>query len=183
MAQARVVGGGAQMPLVADERVHAVDSHELLGEGVRDAVVVRFAPGMPLTTSLSLIRPKRLWTRSPATPHQLARSALTVVGWLITAGVHSTVWILARSAALTSRARWKSSSSFQDGYAPCRWSQIALCSRANRSCIMARPSQKPGMCEGSREGSEGIGDCSSSHRCSLPSSPVRIRRCAVSFVP
>jgi hypothetical protein len=53
--------------------------------------------------------------RSPATPNQLARSAYTVVGWLMTAGVHSAVWILAISAATTSRARWNSSSSSQCG--------------------------------------------------------------------
>ena len=41
------------------------------------------------------------------------RIAILVLGWLITAGVHSTVWIFAISAALTSRARWKTSSSDQ----------------------------------------------------------------------
>jgi hypothetical protein len=35
---------------------------------------------MPLITSELLIRPKRLCARSPASPHQLVRSAVTVVG-------------------------------------------------------------------------------------------------------
>ena len=73
-------------------------------------------PGMPLITSLSLRRPKRSCSRSPARPHQFARMPIYVVGWLITAGVHSTVWILAISAALISRARSKRSSSDHDGY-------------------------------------------------------------------
>jgi hypothetical protein len=65
--------------------------------------------------SLELTRPNTFLNRSPARPNQLARIPVTVVGWLITAGVHSTVWIFAISAATISRARWKISSSFQDG--------------------------------------------------------------------
>ena len=43
--------------------------------------------------------------RRPAQqPHQVALIALTVVGWPMIAGVHSTVWILAISAELISRA-------------------------------------------------------------------------------
>lgn len=61
---------------------------------------------MPLMTSLLPIRPNTRFTRSPARPHQFARMANFVVGWLMTAGVHSTVWILAISATLISRARW-----------------------------------------------------------------------------
>ena len=113
---------------------------------------------MPLITSLLLIRPNRLWTRSPARPHQLVRRASTVVGWLMTAGVHSTVWILAIRAALTSRARSNRSSSVKAGYFDFRWSQMALCSRVNRVWSMARPSQKPGTRAGSTSGSVGIGD-------------------------
>ena len=41
---------------------------------------------MPLMTSLLLMRPNRLWIRSPARPHQLVRRASMVVGWLMTAG-------------------------------------------------------------------------------------------------
>ena len=61
---------------------------------------------MPLMTSLALTRPNIRCTRSPARPHQLARIATLVVGWLMTAVVHSTVWIFAMRAVLTSRARW-----------------------------------------------------------------------------
>ena len=49
-------------------------------------------------------RPKVLSKRSPKRPNQFARSARTVVGWAMIAGVQSTVWILAMSAALTRRA-------------------------------------------------------------------------------
>ena len=104
---------------------------------------------MPLTTSLPLIRPKSLWTRSPASPNQLARSASLVVGWLMMAGVHSTVWILASSAEFTSRARWNSSSSLQPGYSWRSRSQIALCSSVNSVMSIARPAQKPGTFDGS----------------------------------
>ena len=60
---------------------------------------------MPLSTSLPPIRPKRLVTRSPTRPHQFAFMPSFVVGWAMIAGVHSTVWIFAISAAFTSRAR------------------------------------------------------------------------------
>jgi hypothetical protein len=59
---------------------------------------------MPLSTSPRPMRPNRRVTRSPTTPHQLAFIASFVVGCAMIAGVHSTVWILARSAELTSRA-------------------------------------------------------------------------------
>ena len=36
---------------------------------------------------------------SPSSPYQFVRSARTVVGWAMIAGVQSTVWILAISAA------------------------------------------------------------------------------------
>ena len=70
---------------------------------------------MPLTTSLPVSRPKTRLRCSPCRPNQFARKASVVVGWLITAGVHSTVWIFAISAATMSRARWKISSSPQCG--------------------------------------------------------------------
>ena len=112
---------------------------------------------MPLITSLPLIRPKARAIRSPATPNQLARSANTVVGWLITAGVHSTVWIFASSAAITRRARWKSSSSSQCGYSDASRAQTALCSRANSVISMPMPVHQPGFIVGSSAGSSGIG--------------------------
>ena len=66
-----------------------------------------------------------------------------VVGWAMIAGVQSTVWILAISAAMTSRALSKSSSSDQLGMrARAGRSQIALCSRMNSECSSARPTQK-----------------------------------------
>ena len=43
-------------------------------------------------------------------PHQLIRMMKRPVGEFISAGVHSVVWILAISAALTSRAFWNSHS-------------------------------------------------------------------------
>ena len=101
LADRRVVGGRAEGVVVGDERVHPVDRDELLGQRVRDRRSGSPpSPGMPLITSLGERRPKRSCSFSPARPHQFARSAIFVVGWLITAGVHSTVWILAISAAL-----------------------------------------------------------------------------------
>ena len=60
---------------------------------------------MPLTTSLPLTRPNSSVTRLPASPYQFACIAIFVVGCEMTAGVHSTVWIFASTAALISRAR------------------------------------------------------------------------------
>ena len=62
-------------------------------------------PGMPLMTSLELMRPKRRFTHSEASPHHCACIAVTVVGWAMIAGVQSTVWIFAISAPLIRRAR------------------------------------------------------------------------------
>ncbi len=136
---------------------------------------------MPLSTSLLLSRPSSLWRRSPSRPYQLACMAATVVGWLMTAGVHSTVWILAISAAVISRARWKSSSSDQAGYASCNASQMALCSRRKTRCIMARPSQKPGTPAGSFSGASGNSGPSGTR--SLPPRPVRSDRCPAGSLP
>jgi hypothetical protein len=54
-------------------------------------------------------------------------------------GVHCTVWILAMSAALMSRARWNSSSSPQVGFSARSRSQIALCSSVKSVCITLSP--------------------------------------------
>ena len=70
---------------------------------------------MPLMISLALMRPNTFCTRSPAIPYQLARMPISVVGCAITAGVHSTVWIFAISAAMIRRAWPKSCSSSQAG--------------------------------------------------------------------
>lgn len=58
---------------------------------------------MPLITSLEPSLPNRDVMRRPT--HQFADIASRVVGCAMIAGVHSTVWIFAMSAALTSRAR------------------------------------------------------------------------------
>ena len=55
-------------------------------------------------TSLCVTRPNILSKCSPTSPYQFVRSALTVVGWAMIAGVQSTVWIFAISAATTRRA-------------------------------------------------------------------------------
>jgi hypothetical protein len=75
-------------------------------------------------------------------PHQFARIAYFVVGCAMIAGVHSTVWIFAISAAVTRRALSKSRSSDQSGFSAARRSAIALCSRVKSVCRSARPSQK-----------------------------------------
>ena len=56
---------------------------------------------MPPSTSFELRLPRRL----PRIPYQFARIAYRVVGCAMIAGVHSTVWIFAISAALIRRAR------------------------------------------------------------------------------
>ena len=58
------------------------------------------------------------------------------------AGVHSTVWILAVSAAVISRARSNSSWSDQDGCSTRSALAIALCSSVNSVCIRSRPSHQ-----------------------------------------
>ena len=59
---------------------------------------------MPWNTSLPVRRPNSFSKRSPSSPYQFVRRASTVVGWARIAGVQSTVWIFAISAATTSRA-------------------------------------------------------------------------------
>ena len=58
------------------------------------------------------------------------------------AGVHSTVWILAISAELTSRAFAYSHGAPCSGYAARRWRTIALCSCANRTSSAASPTHR-----------------------------------------
>ena len=71
---------------------------------------------MPLTTSLSLSRPNASVDPLAGEPEPVrAHARSPSSGGEITAGVHSTVWIFASSAALISRARWNSSSSDHDG--------------------------------------------------------------------
>ena len=93
---------------------------------------------MPPSTSFVLRLPSRL----PRIPYQFARMPNCVVGWAMIAGVHSTVWIFAISAALIRRAFSKSSSSVQSGCSAASRSEIALCSRVKSVCRSARPSQK-----------------------------------------
>ena len=54
---------------------------------------------MPRITSFFVFRPNVLSKRSPSRPYQLACIPSTVVGWAMIAGVQSTVWIFAISAA------------------------------------------------------------------------------------
>ena len=130
---------------------------------------------MPRITSFDVIRPKRLSSFSPSRPHQFVRSAVTVVGCAMIAGVQSTVWIFAISAATTSRALSKSCSSDSSGCVACRWSQTALCSRMNSECSSARPTQKlPATLDRSTCDSISCGISPRSSIFSLPSSPVRI---------
>jgi hypothetical protein len=135
-------------------------------------------------TSESEMRPKSLCTRSSASPNQFARSATFVVGWLMIAGVHSIVWIFASSAALISRAFWKSRSSSQCGYSALRRSQIELCSIEKMIPSRSIPSQKPGSCSGLRSRS-GPRDGSEPSRpmSSLPSVPDRTACCCFSETP
>ena len=62
-------------------------------------------------------------------PYQFARMPNFVVGCAMIAGVHSTVWIFAISAAVIRRALANSSSSVQSGCSDASRSAIALCSR------------------------------------------------------
>src|SRR5215218_4185375 len=126
---------------------------------------------MPLTTSLSLIRPTSSVTRFPTSPYQFACIAILVVGCEMTAGVHSTVCIFARTAALMRRARWNRSSSFQDGYSTLSLSQIALCSSTNSRDNMLRPTHQPGTWLGSVWRSLVRGSKLFGPMCSLPSVP------------
>ena len=82
---------------------------------------------MPLSTSFAEL--PSLPSRSPRSPYQFARMPNFVVGWAMIAGVHSTVWILAISAALIRRALSNSCSSVQSGCSAASRSAIALCSR------------------------------------------------------
>ena len=143
-----------------DQRVHPVDGGELLGQRVRDAVVAASRePGMPLIDLAAADAPERVGgsARRPARTSWRA-SPITVVGWPMTAGVHSTVWIFASTATLISRARWNSSSSSQAGSRPCEQSQIALCSRAKRRAEDAQPEPEAGNHASGRSlGSSGSG--------------------------
>ena len=138
-------------------------------------------PGIPEIASLEEILPKRDRSFWPARPYQLACNPATAVGWAVTAGVHSTVWILASSAELTSRAFWKSCSSSSSGWALASMSQMALCSRAKSVVSIAIPSQNPGTRAGLRPGSYGIGGMPSCMRSRPPSPDLRNRCCSRLF--
>jgi hypothetical protein len=138
---------------------------------------------MPLTTSSEPSRPNASVMRAPARPDQFAFMAIRVVGWLITAGVHSTVWILAITATLIRRARWKSSSSDHDGYSRFSASQIALCSSTKSEPIRLSPSHHPGAFAGLSFGSSGSASRPSGPMWSLPSEPLRARFWASASLP
>jgi hypothetical protein len=97
--------------------------------------------------------------------------------------VHSTVWILASSAAFTSRAFSNSASSDQEGYSARRRSQIALCSRVKSTCIMPMPAQKPGSSAGCFSVFGSTGTSPSGPIFSLPSCPVRTRAWVAASLP
>ena len=80
------------------------------------------------------MRPKRLFIRSPASPHQLPFIASLSVGLFTIAGVQSSVWILAISALFASRALSYSCWSDQVGYSARIRSAIALCSIVKSTC-------------------------------------------------
>ncbi len=99
-----VVPGGPEGELVRDERMQAVDRRELLGEGVGNPVMV-LRGSRHAGEEIELAEPPEsphgpLADHSPPVdPHGLLAGGVAMI-----AGVHSTVWILAISAALTSRA-------------------------------------------------------------------------------
>ena len=94
---------------------------------------------MPDSTSPSPNRPYARAKCSPSRPHQLPRMASRPSGEFISAGVHSVVWIFAISAALTSRAFWKSHSPSAAGCSTRSRSTIELCSRAKIVCMSDKP--------------------------------------------
>ena len=130
---------------------------------------------MPRITSFDVIRPIFLSSVSPSSPHQFVCSAFTVVGCAMIAGVQSTVWIFAISAATTRRALSNSCSSDSSGCVACRWSQTTLCSRMNSECSSASPTQKlPATPVRLTFASISWGISPRSSSCSFPSWPVRI---------
>ncbi len=104
-------------------------------------------PTIPPSSLLVMGMSSSTCLRSPpnsevTSPNQLARIPSTRLSLGRIAGVHSMVWMRAISAALTSRAVWKSASSSQSGYASASRSAMALCSRTNRVCSIASPSHQ-----------------------------------------
>ena len=100
-------------------------------------------PGMPLTSSLVLSRPKRRPNRSPRSPHQLARMPVCIVGLreerrrpLDGVDLGDERGVDERGRARTARRR----PSLR--VAPARRSQMALCSRMNSVWNMASPSHQ-----------------------------------------
>ena len=74
-------------------------------------------------------------------PYQFARMPNFVVGCAMIAGVHSTVWIFAISAALIRRALLEQLVVVQSRMLGGQPAAIALCSRAKSVCSSASPSQ------------------------------------------
>ncbi len=70
---------------------------------------------MPISTSRRVTLRSSREPRGPSMPYQLPCIAARIVGCGSTAGVHSTVWILAMTAELTRRAHLYSSSSPSPG--------------------------------------------------------------------
>ena len=86
-----------------------------VGDGARIKLTGKGAKGVLSRGTFLVGSSREVARRTRKREDRVARKAVTVVGWLITAGVHSAVWILASNAAFTSRARSKSASSDQPG--------------------------------------------------------------------
>ena len=93
--------------------MHPVDGDELLGQRERHTVVLGRRAGDAADHLAAAEPAEQLVQPLAGQPAPVGAHPHLVVGWAMTAGVHSTVWIFAISAALISRARWKISSSGQ----------------------------------------------------------------------
>ena len=138
----RVVADRADRVVVRHQRVHAVDGDELLGERVRRGVVIGRRAGDAAQQLVVVEAGEHLLQVARAARTSWCCSAVLMTGCGRIAGVHSTVWILAISAALTRRACWNSRSSSQVGKSCFRRSQMALCSSANSACSRLRPTHE-----------------------------------------
>jgi hypothetical protein len=102
-----------ELPVIRDERVHAVHRDELLGDLEARAVLLLRRAHDAAEISESPRRPKESFTCWPSRPDQLMFIEAQSAVLFTIPGVHSTVWIFAMSAALMSQAvsnrRWSSS--------------------------------------------------------------------------
>ena len=140
------------LAVVGDQRVHPVDRDELLGDASTARAWWSVGGARDAAEDLAAAEPPdRRVHPLPARPNQLARMPIRSAGWARTAVVHSTVWILAISAATTSRALSNTWSSDHVGYAAASMSQTALCSRMNSVCSSSSPTHQPSSAAGAAE--------------------------------